>query len=178
MANSKISGLTPAASVAGTEEIPANAAGVNYKITPAQLMAYIETAIAITLANGGTGSDLSATGPGFLQQATLGADVTVSPLIAADMPTGIDAAKIGGGLVSNTEFGYLDGVTSAIQTQLNAKADSPHKDEHATGGGDAFVDGDLLDAVARLIVKVAGVAAGANGRRAINLTTGAGSCPL
>ncbi len=26
------------------------------------------------------------------------------------------------GAVSNTEFGYLDGVTSAIQTQLNAKA--------------------------------------------------------
>ena len=33
----------------------------------------------------------------------------------------IDAAKIGTGVVSNTEFGYLDGVTSAIQTQLNGK---------------------------------------------------------
>ena len=37
----------------------------------------------------------------------------------ADLPTGIDAANIGTGVVSNTEFGYLDGVTSAIQTQLN-----------------------------------------------------------
>lgn len=37
----------------------------------------------------------------------------------AKVATGIDAAKIGGGAVSNTEFGYLDGVTSAIQTQLN-----------------------------------------------------------
>lgn len=35
--------------------------------------------------------------------------------------TGIDAAKIGAGAVSNTEFGYLDGVTSAIQTQLDSK---------------------------------------------------------
>jgi hypothetical protein len=42
-------------------------------------------------------------------------------LDAADMPTGIDAANIGTGVVSSTEFGYLDGVTSAIQTQLNGK---------------------------------------------------------
>ena len=33
----------------------------------------------------------------------------------------IDATKIHNGNVSNTEFGYLDGVTSAIQTQLDAK---------------------------------------------------------
>ena len=39
------------------------------------------------------------------------------------LATGIDAAKIGAGAVSNTEFGYLDGVTSAIQTQLDAKVD-------------------------------------------------------
>lgn len=45
-------------------------------------------------------------------------------LAAGDMPTGIDAANIGTGAVSNTEFGYLDGVTSAIQTQINNKKDS------------------------------------------------------
>ena len=45
---------------------------------------------------------------------TAGADIG-----ASDLPSGIDAAKIGSGTVSNTEFGYLDGVTSAIQTQLN-----------------------------------------------------------
>ena len=42
-------------------------------------------------------------------------------IAAGDLPTGIDAAKIGSGNVSNTEFSYLDGVTSAIQTQLNGK---------------------------------------------------------
>jgi hypothetical protein len=42
-------------------------------------------------------------------------------LDAADMPTGINAANIGTGVVSSTEFGYLDGVTSAIQTQLDSK---------------------------------------------------------
>lgn len=50
---------------------------------------------------------------------TAGAD-----LAASDMPTGIDAAKIGGGSVDNTEFSYLNGVTSAIQTQLNGKQGS------------------------------------------------------
>ena len=33
----------------------------------------------------------------------------------------IDATKIHDGTISNTEFGYLNGVTSAIQTQLNGK---------------------------------------------------------
>jgi hypothetical protein len=47
---------------------------------------------------------------------TAGAD-----LAASDMPAGIDAQKIGAGSVDNTEFGYLNGVSSAIQTQLNAK---------------------------------------------------------
>jgi hypothetical protein len=41
---------------------------------------------------------------------------------AADLPTLIDAAKIADGTVSNTEFQYLNGVTSALQTQLAARA--------------------------------------------------------
>ena len=52
--------------------------------------------------------------------------MTVGVLGASDMPSGIDAAKIGGGAVSNTEFSYLDGVTSAIQTQLSGKAATSH----------------------------------------------------
>ena len=47
-----------------------------------------------------------------------------SDLLASDIPSGIDAVKIGAGSVDNTEFGYLNGVTSAIQTQLNAKQGS------------------------------------------------------
>lgn len=48
---------------------------------------------------------------------TAGADIA-----ASDLPSNIDAAKIANGNVSNTEFQYLDGVTSAIQTQINSKA--------------------------------------------------------
>lgn len=40
----------------------------------------------------------------------------------AKVASGIDAAKIADGSVSNTEFQYLDGVTSSIQTQLGGKA--------------------------------------------------------
>lgn len=47
---------------------------------------------------------------------TAGADLS-----ASDIPSGIDATKISSGNVSNTEFDYLDGVTSAIQTQINGK---------------------------------------------------------
>lgn len=50
--------------------------------------------------------------------------------------SGINATKIGSGNVSNTEFGHLDGVTSAIQTQLNDKAASSHS--HANYAADAL----------------------------------------
>lgn len=57
---------------------------------------------------------------------SLDADVaTVTNIKNADIKSGaaIDAAKIHDGSVSNTEFGYLNGVTSAIQTQLAGKLD-------------------------------------------------------
>lgn len=57
---------------------------------------------------------------------TDGTDPSWAAIVAADLPTAIDAAKIGGGAVSNTEFSYLDGVTSAIQTQLGGKAATSH----------------------------------------------------
>lgn len=41
---------------------------------------------------------------------------------ASDLPSGIDAAKIGSGVVSNTEYDFLGNVTSDLQTQLAAKA--------------------------------------------------------
>ena len=49
----------------------------------------------------------------------------------------IDAAKIGGGAVSNLEFSYLDGVTSAIQTQIDSKQAT------ITGGATTITSADL-----------------------------------
>jgi hypothetical protein len=52
--------------------------------------------------------------------------VTGSPIAASGTITlavnSIAATKIGTGVVNNTEFGYLDGVTSAIQTQIDTKS--------------------------------------------------------
>ena len=39
----------------------------------------------------------------------------------------IDASKIGTGIVSTTEFNYLDGVTSSIQIQIDTKENSANK---------------------------------------------------
>lgn len=58
-----------------------------------------------------------------------------SAVTDAKVATGIDAAKIGTGTVSNTEFGYLDGVTSSIQTQLNAAVPASYGKETFTLSG-------------------------------------------
>lgn len=47
--------------------------------------------------------------------------IYLAALTTDSIPTGIDAARINTGVVSNAEFNYLNGVTSAVQTQLDAK---------------------------------------------------------
>jgi hypothetical protein len=44
-----------------------------------------------------------------------------SNLTASDIPSGIDAVKIADGSVSNTEFQYINSLSSNAQTQLNQK---------------------------------------------------------
>jgi len=62
------------------------------------------------------GESLKITGSG-VSTSISGDTITIS------LSSSIDATKIANGNVSNTEFQYLDGVTSAIQTQLTAKAE-------------------------------------------------------
>lgn len=69
---------------------------------------------------------------------TAGAD-----LAASDLPTGIDAVKIGGGSVDNTEFSYLNGVTSAIQTQLDGKQGSLTLTTTGTSGAATLIGNTL-----------------------------------
>jgi hypothetical protein len=47
----------------------------------------------LALARGGTNADLSGTGPGFLKQATSGANVTVAALTSGDLPSHTHAAS-------------------------------------------------------------------------------------
>ena len=46
---------------------------------------------------------------------------TINNTGVATLASGIDATKIANGSVDNTEFQYLNGVTSAIQTQIDSK---------------------------------------------------------
>ena len=72
-------------------------------------------------------SDVSITTPSTGQMVRFNGTTWVNAAPAAsDLPSGIDAAKIGSGAVSNAEFGYLDGVTSSVQTQLDGKAAASH----------------------------------------------------
>lgn len=76
---------------------------------------------------------------------------TITNIENADIKAGaaIDATKIATGSVDNTEFGYLDGVTSNIQTQLNNKQGTTLTDSHIYVGNasnvatDVAVSGDL-----------------------------------
>lgn len=59
----------------------------------------------------------------------------------SQLASGIEALKIGSGSVSNTEFGYLDGVTAGIQQQLDGKAASSH-----THSGSEITSGTISEA--------------------------------
>jgi len=77
-------------------------AGDNYQPLNAKLTA-------ISSATATSGNYLRGDGTNFVSSA----------IQAADLPSGIDATKIGGGGVSNFEYGCLDGVTQSIQNQIN-----------------------------------------------------------
>lgn len=60
------------------------------------------------------------TDSGFLRNDTDGVISGGNAIDPGDLPDGINANKIGTGTVDNTKYGYLSGVTSDIQAQLNA----------------------------------------------------------
>lgn len=64
-------------------------------------------------------------------------------IAAADLPSNIDAAKIAGGGVDNTEFGFLDGVTSSIQSQLTGKLSTTHNHDNANPTFTSLTTADL-----------------------------------
>jgi fructose-specific component phosphotransferase system IIB-like protein len=76
--------------------------------------------------------------------ASISADLVAGSVSDTYLAAGIDAVKIGAGTVDNTEFGYLGGVTSDIQTQLNSKQAT------ITGAATTIVSADL--AVDRAVI--------------------------
>ena len=70
---------------------------------------------------GGTVTSVSVADSGSSEFTVTGSPITSSGTISLAVNS-IAATKIGTGTVDNTEFGYLNGVTSAIQTQIDNKA--------------------------------------------------------
>jgi hypothetical protein len=76
----------------------------------------------VTLAKLATGSVNSAK---IVDDSIVNADINSSAAIAA--------TKIHDGTISNTEFGYLNGVSSAIQTQIDTKATTAYVNDAVAG---------------------------------------------
>ena len=181
MADQKISDLTAVAAALAAQEIPVNDAGQTKKLTVAQIETLFDV-IKNTIIDAkgdliiGSADDTAVILPiGSDNQFAVVATDTLAyrALLAADIPAAIDALKVGGGTVDNATFAFLAGVTSAIQTQLDSKADAIHKDSHLAGvGSNAFADGDELDATSRIEFLIDGQSVGI--RRRINFQAAAG----
>jgi hypothetical protein len=63
---------------------------------------------------------------------SISASVRSSGVTNDMLATGIDATKLGSGSVSSTELGYLDGVTSSLQVQLDSKYASANPSGYLT----------------------------------------------
>jgi hypothetical protein len=72
-------------------------------------------------ANTGTVTSIAVADSGSSEFTITGSPVTSSGTISLAV-NNINATKIGSGTIDNTEFGYLNGATSNIQTQIDAKA--------------------------------------------------------
>lgn len=151
MADTKISDLTGATTLAGTEVVPVVQSATTKKATITQVLALAQPLDATLTALAGLGATaglVEQTGADTFTQRLLGVGATTSIPTRADADarfapiTAIPLASLAAltasravysdasgvivahGTLTDTELGYVDGVTSAIQTQLNAKAPS------------------------------------------------------
>lgn len=109
--------------------------GTNYVELKAPASATATYTLTFPADDGGSGQVLTTDGAGVLTwtdktgASSVGSnEITNDSIVNADIKSNaaIDATKINTGVVSNTEFNYLDGVTSAIQTQLRSVFSFPN----------------------------------------------------
>lgn len=112
----------------------------------------------VGLARGGTNADLSATGPGFLKQATSGSAVTVSTLAAGDIPS-LDMSKITtgtlsvgqGGTGATTLTGILLGNGTSAVTAISGTSGKFIRHNGTNWVADTIAAGDLPNHSAGLL---------------------------
>jgi len=133
MADSKISALTALSSPANDDEfvVVDTDAGSTKRITFSNLNTSISSSVAddsITqakIANDAVGADELASNAVVNASVASGAAIAFSKManLTTERALVSDAnGDVSTSAVTNTEIGYLDGVTSAIQTQLNSKS--------------------------------------------------------
>jgi len=118
---------------------------------------YAATNTHILVADGTDFDNVAVTGDITISNA--GVTAIASEVIAnADIngSAAIDASKIHNGTVSNAEFGYLDGVSSAIQTQINSLVAGAVSDVQ----DDSFRIQDNGDSTKEVAFEVSGVSSG------------------
>lgn len=101
-----------------------------FNVTLSASTASASTEFQLPAAGGGTKAIVTEDASQTLSNKDINAnDNTISNIADANIvaAAGIDVTKLASGDVDNTEFSYLDGVTSSIQTQLGNKQDTSEK---------------------------------------------------
>jgi len=93
--------------------------------------------------NTGTVTSVAVADSGSSEFTVTGSPITASGTINLAVNS-IDATKIGNGDVDNTELSYVNGVTSAIQTQINGKLANVSEDSTPQLGGQLDVNGNAI----------------------------------
>ena len=118
-------------------------------------------------------SDITATELGYLdgvssavqtqlnaKQATItGAATTIddADLTASRALVSSGSGKVGVSDITSTELGYLDGVSSAIQTQLNSKGGLPANILHTTTTANSYATGGATSDIDKVLVYLSGI---------------------
>ena len=109
----------------------------------------------VTPANVGTVTSVGVADAGASEFTVTGSPITSSGTITlalntvgnSKLGTGIDAAKLADGTVSNTEFQYINSLTSNAQTQIDSKIGNVSEDSTPQLGGNLDVNGNSIVSV-------------------------------